>query len=94
MCGVRMLGQEKWAPLNQTHSKQRQPVGIREADLVIKMLPEHFLPPPPTEEARTHTFTEKNKSEFQVTIQSIQSQSAIIGWRRMAREQKSIGQRG
>lgn len=46
MCGVRMLGQEKWATLNQTHSKQRQPVGIREADLVIKMLPEQ-LPTPP-----------------------------------------------
>ncbi|TKS79533.1 Receptor-type tyrosine-protein phosphatase mu [Collichthys lucidus] len=36
----------------------------------------------------------KNKSEFQVTIQSIPSQSAIIGWRHMAAELKSIGQRG
>lgn len=57
------------------------------------MLPEQ-LPTPPTEEAHTHAFTGKNKSEFQVTIQSIRSQSAIIGWRRMAREQKSMGQRG
>ncbi len=36
----------------------------------------------------------KNKSEFQVTIQSIPSQSAIIGWRHTAAELKSIGQRG
>lgn len=36
----------------------------------------------------------KNKSEFQVTIQSILSQSAIIGWRHMAAELKSIGQQG
>lgn len=36
----------------------------------------------------------KNKSEFQVTIQSIPSQSAIIGWRHMAAELKSIGQQG
>lgn len=36
----------------------------------------------------------KNKSEFQVTIQSIPSQSAIIGWRHMAAELKSIGQWG
>lgn len=36
----------------------------------------------------------KNKSEFQVTIQSIPSQSAIIGWRHVAAELKSIGQRG
>lgn len=36
----------------------------------------------------------KNKSKFQVTIQSIPSQSAIIGWRHMAAELKSIGQRG
>lgn len=34
----------------------------------------------------------KNKSEFQVTIQSIPSQSAIIGWRHMAAKLKSIGQ--
>lgn len=36
----------------------------------------------------------KNKSEFQVTIQSIPSQSAIIGWRHTAAELKSIGQQG
>lgn len=36
----------------------------------------------------------KNKSEFQVTIQSIPSQSAIIGRRHTAAELKSIGQRG
>lgn len=53
--------------------------------------------PPPSLYTHTHTQREahkKNKSEFQVTIQSIPSQSAIIGWRRMAAEQKSIGQRG
>lgn len=44
--------------------------------------------------AHTHPYTEKDKSKFQVTIQSILSQSAIIGWRRMEGEQKSIGQRG
>lgn len=50
--------------------------------------------PTPSPQAHTHAYTEKNKSEFQVTIQSILSQSAIIGWRRMAGEQKSIGQQG
>lgn len=72
---------------------------------MIEMLPMHLLssaqtsqsPPPPPFPLHTHTLREahkKNKSEFQVTIQSIPSQSAIIGWRRMAAEQKSIGQRG
>lgn len=81
-----------------------------EAETVIEMLPAHLPSSAPTSpspaqrphslpaartRARTHTEAhKKNKSEFQVTIQSIPSQSAIIGWRRMAAEQKSIGQRG
>lgn len=53
----------------------------------------HLLkhPGPPHTHTQAH---KKNKSEFQVTIQSIPSQSAIIGWRRMAAEQKSIAQQG
>lgn len=91
-----MLGQEKCVTLNQTPSKQRQPVGNREADLVIETLLMHLLSSAQASYSpqHTHTHTKTNKSEFQVTIQSILSQSAIIGWRRMAGEQKSIGQRG
>lgn len=87
----------------------RQPIGISEGEPVIEMLPIHLpssaqtswspptTAPPPHPPTHTHTHAKahkKNKSEFQVTIQSIPSQSAIIGWRRMAVEQKSIGQQG